>query len=301
MPFMGGTFGAGPIGVNRFARMRLADSNTMLPAEPFPVRYESLLGYFRGLSGVLVAYSGGVDSALVLQAAVAALGPEKVLAVTAVSPSVPARDRALATETARQIGAAHRLVTSQELSRPGYRANQTDRCFHCKNELYDLIAPLRTETGWDLVVNGTNLDDLGDFRPGLEAARQAGVHSPLVLCEFTKRDVREAARAVGLAVWDRPAAPCLASRIPFGSTVTAEKLAQIERAEEALHGMGFRELRVRHHGDLARIELAPTELKRAVELSETIVEKVRSAGFRFAVLDLAGLQTGVFNPARGQG
>ena len=262
---------------------------------PLP-QFETLVRYFHGHAGVLVAYSGGVDSALVLQAAMAALGAERVLAVTAVSPALPARDLSIAQDTAKHIGASHRLLQSQELLRRGYAENQTNRCFHCKSELYSLIEPLRHETGWELVVNGTNLDDLGDFRPGLEAARNARVESPLVDCRLTKQDIRAVAQAVGLPVWDRPAAPCLASRIPFGNPVTAAKLGQIERAEAALHALGFRELRVRHHGEMARIELGRAEMARATEMAALIVESVRAAGFRFALLDLAGLQSGVFNP-----
>jgi uncharacterized protein len=250
----------------------------------------------RGLGSVLVCYSGGVDSAFVLAMAHRVLG-ERAVGMTAVSPSLAPAEQQEAVEIARALGAQHRLVESSEIEDPSYAANNPDRCFHCKSELYTVAARKRHEWQLGAVLNGTNLDDLGDYRPGLEAAKQAGVLSPLVEGGWHKQDVRDAARAIGLGVWDKPAAACLASRIPYGTSVTRERLAKIGGFEAALRGLGFRQLRVRYHGEVARIELGGNELARAAEPSmrERIVDAGKRNGFRYITLDLGGYRRGSHN------
>jgi len=255
-----------------------------------------LRALLRDLGSVLVCYSGGVDSAFVLAVAHAELGPRAV-GMTAVSPSLAPAEKDDAVAVARQIGADHRLVESREIDDPGYAANNPDRCFHCKSELYRIAVEKRAEWGLGAVANGTNLDDLGDYRPGLEAAKQAGVVSPLVDAGFTKADVRAGAEAIGLGIWDKPAAACLSSRIPYGTSVTRERLAQIGGFEAALKRLGFRQVRVRWHEELARIELGGEELARAADpaVRGAIVEAGKQHGFRYVTLDLGGYRVGSHN------
>jgi uncharacterized protein len=264
-----------------------------------------------GMESVLVCFSGGVDSAFVLAVAQEVLGP-RVIAMTAVSPSLAPEEKALAVEVARQIGARHELVESHEIDDERYVANNADRCFHCKSELYRLSDAKQREWGVAHVVNGTNRDDLGDYRPGLEAAKNAGARSPLVEAGYTKDDVRRVAALMGLSVWDKPAAACLSSRIPYGTRVTRERLAQIASLEEALHGFGLRQVRVRWHalggsgattgdaagvkdGAMARIEVAQAELPRAFELRDEIVAAGKRHGYAFVTLDLQGYRVGSHN------
>jgi uncharacterized protein len=264
--------------------------------EAFHEKLEALRARIRELGSVLVCYSGGVDSAFVLAVAHAELG-SRAVGMTAVSPSLAPAEKEEAISVARAIGADHRLVESHEIDDPSYVANNPDRCFHCKSELYRIAAKKRGEWALNAIVNGTNTDDLGDYRPGLEAAREAGVVSPLVELGFTKADVREGAAAMGLSVWDKPAAACLSSRIPYGTSVTRERLAQIGGLEADLRGLGFRQVRVRWHDNLARIELSVAELTRAAEPSirDRIVEAGKRHGFRYVTLDLAGYRMGSHN------
>jgi uncharacterized protein len=260
------------------------------------VKLSALRSRLRELGSVLVCYSGGVDSAFMLAAAHAELGARAV-GMTAVSPSLAPGEREEAMEIARSIGAEHRLVESSEIEDPDYVKNAPDRCFHCKSELYRIAAQKREEWGLAAIVNGTNVDDLGDYRPGLQAAKEAGVVSPLVELGFTKADVRAGAQALGLPVWDKPAAACLSSRIPYGTSVTRERLAQIGGFEAALKRLGFRQVRVRFHDELARIELDPAEMPRAAEpdVRAEIVAAGKRFGFRYVTLDLLGYRVGSHN------
>lgn len=248
------------------------------------------------LGSTLVCFSGGVDSAFLLAMATRVLG-DRAIGMTAVSPSLAERERVAAVELAERIGATHRLVESREIEDDDYVKNAPDRCFHCKSELYRIASEKRVE--WELatVLNGTNRDDLGDFRPGLEAAKKAGVISPLVELDFSKQDVRDGAKRIGLEVWDKPAAACLSSRIPFGTSVTRERLAQVGGFEAALSDLGFRQLRVRYHGEVARIELGMEQLAQAAEAGcrEAIVEAGQAHGFRYVTLDLGGYRQGSHN------
>lgn len=259
--------------------------------------YENLLAVFRPHRRVLVAFSGGVDSALVLQAARDALGPGAVVAVTAASPAVPARELRAARDIAAGLGVSFRVVRTREGKSENYARNHHDRCFYCKSELYTRLAEVARRTNCELTVNGTNADDLDDVRPGLEAARLMGVRAPLVEAGIDKAAVRRLARSLQLSVWDKPAAPCLASRVPYFTRVEPQVLKRIERAEDVLIRQGFREMRVRHHGDLARIEVPPAEFEKLTspEIRRRLVEGFRECGYRHVTLDLAGLQSGGFN------
>lgn len=263
-------------------------------AESLDDKLARLRSIVRELDSVVVAYSGGLDSALVLAVCTQELG-ERALAFTAVSPSLPVREREDATRIARALGARHELVESSEIHDPAYARNAHDRCFHCKSELYRLTEARRRELGFSRVANGTNLDDLGDYRPGLEAATRAGVKSPLVDAGLRKDKVRLLARGLGLDFWNKPAAACLSSRIPYGTSVTPDLLAQVERLEDALHALGLSRVRVRHHGAVARIEVGADEIERAFAARTTIVAAGRDAGFAFVALDLAGYETGSLN------
>jgi pyridinium-3,5-biscarboxylic acid mononucleotide sulfurtransferase len=259
-------------------------------------KLERLLTTLRDSRSVLVCYSGGIDSAALLAAAHRALGA-RAIGMTAVSPSLPASEHADATRIAREIGADHRVVQSLELHREGYVANGPDRCFHCKTELYDLAEQHRIKWELDHVVNGTNLDDLGDYRPGLEAAKLARVRSPFVELGFDKSDVRAIARLLGLRDWEKPAAACLSSRIPYGTSVTPERLQQVGGLEAELHALGFRRCRVRYHDKIARIEVDLEAIARLVEpgTRDAVVEAGRRHGFTYVTVDLAGYRVGSHN------
>lgn len=259
-------------------------------------REATLFERLGGLPSLLVAYSGGVDSAYLAWAASRVLGP-RALAVTADSPSYPARHRAMALEVVSRFGLRHEFIRTAELDRPAYRANAPDRCYHCKQELYAQLARLAVDRGIAAVADGSNADDRGDYRPGRRAARELGVISPLDEAGLTKADIRVLSREAGLPTWDEPASACLSSRIPYHSEVTAEKLRAIEQAEDAIRALGFRVVRVRHHGDVARIETSPDELARMIEpaTAAAVDAAVRAAGFRYVAVDLRGYRLGSLN------
>ena len=248
---------------------------------------------------VLVAFSGGVDSTLVLRAAVDALGPKRVLAVTGVSASLADREREDAVELARQMGAPHRLLETHELENPNYAANPANRCYFCKSELYDRLGALAAAEGYNAILDGTNLDDTHDLRPGRQAAQERQVASPLVEAGLTKAEVRELSRYLGLPTWEKPEMPCLSSRIPYGTSVDPAKLRQIETAEASLRAAGIRGGRVRYHNDVARLELPPEDLARLAdpELRGTLVAGIRAAGFTYVTVDLEGYRKGRLNEA----
>ncbi|HVX14576.1 MAG TPA: ATP-dependent sacrificial sulfur transferase LarE [Pirellulales bacterium] len=275
----------------------------MLPGTSIPLapdlaaKRDRLLGLMASYGSCAVAYSGGVDSAIVAKAAQLALG-DRAVAVTGVSASLAEGELAAAEELARQIGIRHRVLATEEFGNADYLRNAADRCFHCKTELYTQLEGLAERLGVRVVVNGANLDDRGDYRPGMTAAREHDVRSPLIECELTKAEVRELAAHWELSVWDKPAAPCLSSRIAYGQSVTPERVAMIDRAEQFLREHGFRELRVRYHGDdLARIEVPLGELPRLAEpeLREVLVSRLRALGFKYVTLDLAGFRSGSLN------
>jgi uncharacterized protein len=275
-------------------------------AQPVPndPQLEALQDLIAGMGSVLVCYSGGIDSALVLAIAHRALG-DKAIGMTAVSPSLASFEREGAVRVAKELGARHELVDSSEIEDENYARNDDRRCFYCKSELYRIAEVKRREWGVAEVLNGTNTDDLGDYRPGLEAAKDAGARSPLVECKIGKSDVRRLALLLGMPIWDKPASACLSSRLPYGTRVTRERLDQIGRLEDALHGMGLRQLRVRWHeagskavgaeGSIARVEIAEDELERGFMMRKEIVEAGKKEGFSYVALDLQGYRTGSHN------
>ena len=247
------------------------------------------------LDSVIVAYSGGVDSAYLAWVAHETLG-NRAVAVTADSPSYPERHREMAVRIASRFGLRHEIVRTAELERPEYRANPTNRCYFCKHELYTHLSRLATARH-AVVIDGNNADDRGDYRPGRQAAREFGVRSPLDEVDLRKDEIRELSRRAGLPTWDEPASACLSSRIPYHHEVTDEKLRMIERAEEAVRALGFRVCRVRHHDALARIEIGRDELPRALdpEVADAIVRGLKAIGYRYVTIDLQGYRTGSLN------
>jgi uncharacterized protein len=251
-----------------------------------------------GYRSVLIAFSGGVDSAYLAVAAHDVLGAQ-ALAVTADSASYPDTHRQLALTIARDFGFAHEIIRTAELERAEYRANPANRCYYCKDELYSHLAAIARQRGIDVVVDGNNADDRGDYRPGRQAAREHGVKSPLDEAGLTKDDIRALARAAGLDSWNEPASACLSSRIPYGSEVTDERLRQIERAEQAVRELGFRIFRVRHHDTVARLEIARAEMPRALEpdINARLVSSLKALGYQYVSLDLQGYRLGSLNEA----
>jgi uncharacterized protein len=266
------------------------------PARTVADRLAELEASFERMGSVLVCYSGGTDSALLLAVATRVLG-SRAIGMTAASPSLPPSELAAARALAAELGAEHRVVESRELQSEAYAANRPDRCFHCKSELYRIAEQQRRAWGLAAIVNGANVDDRGDYRPGLQAAARFGVHSPLLELGFTKALVRQVSRSLGLPTWNKPAAACLASRIPYGTAITAGLLEQIADFEAAIRGCGFEQVRVRYHGAVARIELGLGELARAAEPSvrAELVEAGHRFGFRYVTLDLAGYRQGSHN------
>jgi pyridinium-3,5-biscarboxylic acid mononucleotide sulfurtransferase len=254
---------------------------------------QTMLG---SLDRCLVAYSGGVDSTLVAKVAYDVLG-DKVLAVTAISPSLMQEDLDEALDQAQIIGIRHEVVETHELDNPNYASNPANRCYFCKSELHGTLGPLARSLGYDIVVDGVNLDDLGDYRPGLQAGKEKGVLSPLAQCGITKIEVRQLSQLLDLPWWDKPAMPCLASRFPYGEAITQEKLQRVGAAERYVRNLGQRHFRVRSHGDTARIEISPDRIRAfvlEVDLPK-LVTAFQEAGYRYVTLDLEGYQSGKLN------
>jgi pyridinium-3,5-biscarboxylic acid mononucleotide sulfurtransferase len=257
---------------------------------------EQLRADLAELGHVVTAFSGGADSAFLAWVANDTLGPEHAVAVTAVSPSLPASERNDCAQLASTWGLRWLEVETDEMTNAAYRRNDADRCFHCKDALMDAVAPIAARERGEVVL-GVNLDDLGDHRPGQRAAQDRGARFPLVDASFTKADVRSVSHQLGLATWDKPAAACLASRIPYGTEVSVGVLGQVEQAERGLRALGFASLRVRHYDDLARIEVPIVDLPQVVEHRDEVVAVVRDAGYRYVTVDLEGLRSGNLNAA----
>ena len=260
-------------------------------------KYDALRRRLRELGSAVVAFSAGVDSALLLKVAVDTLGPDKVLGVTGRSPSVPSAELSSAAALAAEVGAPHEFLDTHEFDDPNYVVNPAQRCYHCKNELFAQLTKLAAERRFNAVLSGANADDLGDFRPGHQAADEHAVRSPLAEVGITKAELREIAAELGLSIHDKPASPCLSSRVQYGEAISPEKLRRIDAAETFLREQGFRECRVRHHDDLARIEVPAHQMDRFADpvFRAAVDAKLRELGYKYVTVDLRGFRSGSMN------
>ena len=268
-------------------------------------RYEELISYIKQFKKAIVAFSGGIDSYFVLKASNDSLGKDNVMAVTGDSPSLKRSERELTIKLASVIGANHKIIFTEELMNPDYYSNPGNRCFFCKDELYNKLSAMKNDLEFAHVLDGTNFDDLSDYRPGYKASRNHGIRSPLADLKFTKKEIRDISHQLGLEIWNKPASPCLSSRIPYGQQVTREKLAMIEKAENVLKELGFIEYRIRHFESgntdniikFAKIEISKRELEKAlnVELFNAVDDSLKNIGYNFVTLDMGGLKSGSLN------
>jgi uncharacterized protein len=268
------------------------DMSEVITEDP---RLSNLVNILKSMESAVIAFSGGVDSTFLLKAA--ALSGIKLLAVTGVSPATPEQDLLDAKEFAGSMGVAHVIIETSELESDGFRRNSPDRCFHCKSELFGRLRRIAESEGYSHLLDGSNLDDVDDWRPGRGAALEKGVRSPLIEAGLRKQDIRGLSRELKLATWNKPSSPCLSSRFPYGETITVEALRRVAAAERFLRSLGFAELRVRHHGDTARIELREDEIARMLDpdIRNAATERLRSIGYKFVSLDLEGFRSGKMN------